>query len=224
MENIGQLIKRGFTGGIFLAAVFTGAVVFLYLLYRLFELTQPKEVRWEERRIMSHRLYPVSGRGRVAYLILCLEEALRFYKQDPAGWEWVLRRLWSITDGSEPNWMNVWLDSAGELLPDEVLTGVGPVSVEASRARDLYTQAGYAMIVIYTILDNMYMIVNEWDPSTEAYDMDAIRRIEKVEETMSAFDVPLPSDETVRPLLEQRASYFGEPFDGIRFSCLSTGK
>lgn len=224
MENIGQLIQRGLPGGIFLAAVFTGFAGFLYLLYRLVGLTRPKEVRWEERRILSHRLYQVSGRGRVAYLVLCLEETLRFYKQDFADWGWVLRRLWSITDGSAPNWMDVWLDSAGELLPDEVLTSGGPASPETGKARDLYTRAGYAMIVINTIIDNMYMMVGEWGPDTAAYDPDALRRIDKVEETMRAFGVPLPSDETVRPLLERKDFSFGEPFDGLRISCLSTGK
>ncbi len=221
MEHIGQLLQRGFMGGMVFAAALAGFGGVLYLLCKLIGLTQPKEVRWEERRLMSHRLYQVSWRGRAAYCILCLEETLRFYKQDLAAWEWILRRLWSITDCSEPNWMDVWLDAVGDLLPDEVLTGAGPVSVETGKARDLYTQAGYAMIVIYAILDNMYSMVSEWGPDTASDDPDGIRRIEKAEETMRAFGVPLPSDETVGPLLKQRSFSFGEPFDGFRLSCLS---
>ena len=35
MDKIGQLLERGFSGGIVLAATFAGAAVFLYLVYRL---------------------------------------------------------------------------------------------------------------------------------------------------------------------------------------------
>ncbi len=103
LENIWQLLERGFVGGVVFAAACAGFAGFLYLLYQLIKLMRPKEVRQEEKHILSHRLYQVSGRGRIAYLILCLEETLRFYRQDLSAWEWVLRRLWSITDCSENN-------------------------------------------------------------------------------------------------------------------------
>ena len=98
MDKIGQLIESGFFGGIVIAATFSGAGVFLYLIYRLIKFLQPKEVWQEEQRILSHRFYKVSGRGRVSYLILCLEEALLFYGQDFSAWERILRELWSVTD------------------------------------------------------------------------------------------------------------------------------
>ncbi len=223
MENIWQLLERGFMGGVVFAAACAGFAGFLYLLYRLIKLTRPKEVRWEEKRILSHRLYQVSWRGRIAYLILCLEEALRFYGQDLDAWEWVLRRLWSITDGSEDNWFDIWLDSVGELLPSEVLTNntVEATSAEISKARTLYTQAGTAMIVINAVMENAYTIVGQWDYDTATDDPDAIRLIEKAEETMRAFGVPLPSNEIIQPLLEQKEFSFGKPFDGSRLSYLS---
>ena len=61
---------------------FVGFAVFLYLVYRLIKFLQPKTVRQEEQQVYSHPFYKVSGRGRVAYLILCLEEVLLFYGQD----------------------------------------------------------------------------------------------------------------------------------------------
>ena len=121
MENIGQILARGLIAGAVIAAAFAGFAGFLYLLYRLVKHMRPKEVRQGERRILSHRLYRVSGRGRAAYLILCLENALKFYHQDFAAWEWVLGRLWSITELSESGWLDIWLDSVGELMPDAVL-------------------------------------------------------------------------------------------------------
>jgi hypothetical protein len=227
VENIRALIERGFMGGIVIAAVFAGFAGFLYLLYRFIKLMRPKKVRQEEQRILSHRFYKVSGRGRVAYLILCLEKTLQFYKQDFTAWEWLLRRLWAITNNPQNNWIDAWLDTIGELLPSEVLTNNNgsTISEEIEKAQNLYTQAGYAMIVINSILDSTYTMVCEWSPNTNAYDPDALYHIDKVEETMKQFEIPLPSSEIVQRLLsEQKSSSFGEPFDGLCFSGISKGK
>ena len=227
MGHIWQLIERGFTGGIIIAAAFAGFAGFLYLLYRLIKRMRPRKVRQEERRILSHRFYKVSGRGRVAYLILCLEKALQFYKQDFTAWEWFLRKLWSITNNPENNWIDAWIDSIGGLLPSEVLTGSHDniISEETEKAQTLYTRAGSAMIVINTILDSTYTMVCEWSPNTSAHDPDALHHIDKVEDTMKQFGIPLPSNELIRRLLsEQKNSSFGKPFDGLCFSGISKGK
>ncbi len=222
MENIRQLSERGFMGGVVIAAAFAGFAGFLYFLYRLVKFMRPKKIRQEEKRILSHRFYKVSGRGRVAYLILCLEGTLRFYEQDFSAWEWVLRQLWSITDCSKNNWIDIWLDSIGELLPSMVLANntAEITSAEISKVRTLYTQAGNAMIVINTILENAYTIVGEWSPNTIAHDPDALFRIDNVEAAMTAFGVPLPSNEILKPLFEQKDFSFGKPFNGLRFSYL----
>lgn len=219
MENMRHLLERGLAGGAVIAAVFAGFAGFLYLLYRFTKHMRPKELRQEERRILSHRLYRVSGRGRAAYLILCLKSALKFYRQDFSDWEWILGRLWSITELSESNWMDTWLDSVGELLPETVLVdGGGEGPEEAGRARFLYTQAGSAMIVINAILDSVYTMICEWSPDTAAHDPDGLCRIDEAEEVMKRFGVPLPSDEMIYPLLKQRDASFGEPFEWIRLS------
>ncbi len=218
MGNIWQLLGRGFTAGAVLAAACAGFAGFFYLLYRLIKLMRPKEVRQEEQRILSHRLYKVSGRGRIAYLILCLEETLRFYGQDLSAWEWILRQLWSITDCSENNWIGIWLDSIGELLPSMVLANntAETAPAEIRKVRTLYTQAGTAMIVINAVIENAYSIVYEWSPDTAAHDPNALCLIDKVEETMTAFGVPLPSNEILQPLFEQKDFSLGKPFN---FKC-----
>lgn len=224
MKNIWQLIERGFIGGIVITATFTGVAGFLYLLYRLIKFMRPKEVRQEEQRILSHPFYPVSGRGRIAYFILCLENTLQFYKQDVFAWEWILRKLWSITNDSKNSWIDVWLDSVGEILPSMVLTNHSgnAVSEEIKKAQALYTQTGNAMIVINAILESVYAMVAEWSPNTSAHDPDGIYYIDEVEEVMKKFAVPPPSNETIQRLLaEQKDSSFGNPFDGLRFSVLS---
>lgn len=223
MGNIWQLLGRGFMAGVAFAAACAGFAGFSYLLYRLIKLMRPKEVRQEEQRILSHHLYKVSGRGRIAYLILCLEETLRFYGQDFSAWEWILRQLWSITDSSENKWIDIWLDSIGELLPNMVLANntTETTPAEISKARTLYTQAGTAMIVINAVIENAYTIVCEWSPNTIAHDPDALHHVDKVEEAMTAFGVPLPSSEMIQLLFEQKDLSLGKPFNGLRFSYLS---
>ncbi len=223
MGNIWQLLEKGFMAGVVFAAACAGFAGFFYLLYRLIKLMRPKEVRQEEQRILSHRLYKVSWRGRIAYLILCLEEALRFYRQDFSAWEWILRQLWSITDCSENNWINIWLDSIGELLPSMVLADntTETTPAEISKARTLYTQAGTAMIVINAAIENAYTIVCQWSPNTTAHDPNALCLIDKAEKTMNTFGVPLPSNKIIQPLFEQKDFSLGKPFDGLRFSYIS---
>ncbi len=223
MGNIWQFLERGFTAGVVLAAACAGFAGFFYLLYRLIKRMRPKEVRQKEQRISSHRLYKVSGRGRIAYLILCLEETLRFYGQDLSAWEWILRQLWSITDCSEKNWIDIWLNSVGELLPSTVLASdsTEAAPAEIGKARALYIQAGTAMIVINAVIENAYTIVCNWSPDTVAHDPDALCLICKVEETMNALGVSLPSNEIIQPLFEQKDSSLGKPFDGLHLSYLS---
>ena len=228
MRYIWKLLQDGFTVGVILAAACAGFFGFFYLLYRIVMCFRPKAVRLEEQRLLSHRFYKVSGRARVAYLTLCLEEALRFYGQELAAWEWILQRMWAITDGSENDWeqIDAWLDSVGDLLPYEVLPNntVEVPTAEVAKARALYTQAGTAMIVINAIMDNAHTIAAMWSPDMDANDPDALRHIDEAEDTMRCFGVPLPAKETIQPLLEQKDIALGNSFDGRRLSYLSKQK
>ena len=221
MDKIGQLLERGFFGGIVIAATFAGAAVFLYLVYRLIKFLQPKEARQKEQRILSHRFYKVSGRGRASYLILCLEEALLFYGQDFSDWEQILRELWSVTNRSEGDWIGNWLDSVGELLPSQILTTTLPSSDDIREIQDLYTRFGTKMILVNALMENAYTMVCEWSPDTVVHDPDALHFIDEAEEMMKKFGVPLPVDEAVRFLLSQKDFSIGKPFDGLRLSHLS---
>lgn len=223
VEGIRQLIERGLMGAAVIAGALAGFAGFLFLLYRLIKCMRPKEVRQAEQKILSHRFYPLSGRGRIAYLILCLEQTLQCCGQDLTAWEWILRKLWSITDDSQSSWIDAWLDCVGELLPSAVLRN--DKSAENAQAKILYEQTGAAMIVINTILDCAYTIVCEWSPDTAAHDPDALGNLDRAEAAMEEFGISLPSNESIQALLsEQKSSSFGKPFDGLRYSVLSQGK
>ena len=221
MDKIGQLLERGFLGGIVIAAAFVGFAVFLYLVYRLIKFLQPKTVRQEEQRVHSHPFYKVSGRGRIAYLILCLEEVLLFYGQDFSAWEQILRELWSITNGSEGDWIGTWLDSVEPLLPSQILTTAPSSSDDIRKIRNLYTQSGTKMILVSALMESVYTMVCEWAPDTVAYDPDALHFIDKTEEMMKKWGVPLPAGENVQFLITQKDFSLGKPFEGLRLSYLS---
>lgn len=222
MEDILLLLQRGFAGGIVTASVFAGFAGFLYLAYQLIKFMRPQKVRQDEQRVLSHRFYKVSGRGRAAYIILCLEAALQFYKQDLPEWDGILRKLWSVTANDEDSWIDAWVDDISELLPEAVLTNnAGAASEAVSKARKLYIQAGYAMIVINAILENLYRMVAEWSANTKANDPEGLDYIDTAEEIMKKFAVPLPPAEIVELLrTKQISSSLGAPFDGLRLSCL----
>lgn len=221
MDKIGQLLERGFLGGIVIAAAFVGFAVFLYLVYRLIKFLQPKTVRQEEQRVHSHPFYKVSGRGRIAYLILCLEEVLLFYGQDFSAWEQILRELWSITNGSEGDWIGTWLDSVEPLLPSQILTTAPSSSDDIRKIRNLYTQSGTKMILVSALMESVYTMVCEWAPDTVAYDPDALHFIDETEKMMKKWGVPLPAGENVQFLIAQKDFSLGKPFEGLRLSYLS---
>lgn len=221
MDKIGQFLERGFWGGIVIAAAFVGFAVFLYLVYRSIKFLQPKTVRQEEQRVHSHPFYKVSGRGRIAYLILCLEEVLLFYGQDFSAWERILRELWSITNGSEGDWIGTWLDSVEALLPSQILTTAPSSSDDIREIRNLYTQSGTKMILVSALMESVYTMVCKWAPDTVAYDPDALHFIDETEEMMKKWGVPLPASENVQFLIAQKDFSLGKPFEGLRLSYLS---
>lgn len=56
-----------------------------------------REERLMEKVSPAHRFFHgAAGPGRAAYLVLCLERALRALDQSPADWRWVLDRLWTL--------------------------------------------------------------------------------------------------------------------------------
>ena len=86
-------------------------------------------------------------------------------------------------------------------------------SEQAAKARTLYQQAGFAMIVIHTILENLYEMAGAWDAHTAAHDPEGLGRIDQVEETIRDFGVPLPPCETVQRLItEQQGASLGKAF------------
>jgi len=60
----------------------------------------------------------VSMRGRVAYAIMCLEEAILQVAAEPGDWIWLLERLWKYTSADS---LDLWQEETAEITPSVVL-------------------------------------------------------------------------------------------------------
>lgn len=60
----------------------------------------------------------ISMRGRVAYVVMCLEEAILALAQSHAEWSWVLCRLWKYTSTGD---LDEWQERTAEIIPRVVL-------------------------------------------------------------------------------------------------------
>ena len=112
-----------FRFGIGLAAAAAGGALLVFLLWRRGKGGRwgglPKEERERKKAEKEHLLTRVSGRGRTAYLVLCLENALIRFGLPAADWEWVLQRLWALTEAPESQHRRLFEVCC--LLPENVL-------------------------------------------------------------------------------------------------------
>ncbi len=183
--------------------------------------------RETERMLRLDRFYPVCGRARAAYLILCFEEALRTSGLPLDPWDRVRRELWSVTERSAAE----WLARIGDLLPETVLQAASLEGLLAERAGDpfpgyayskaeyealraLYRQAGDALEPLAFLMERIFDAVeSDSDETGAVHPLEAVGTIRQAEAFLDGLGVPLPQDEAaVAFLLRKREPYFGKPF------------
>jgi len=69
-----------------------------------------------ENKITSESFLEISNRGRVAYAICCLENAMEHYKEKSKCWDFVLENLWTFCNQN----MALWEGKIGEMSPRSV--------------------------------------------------------------------------------------------------------
>lgn len=222
---------------VLVAAVFVAGAYGLLYLARRAEQRLPLEkapaagaAEWTAEDVF----YAVSGRGRAAYLLLCLERALAFYGQDLTLWQSLLERYWAITAAEEDAAVD-WLETVFYLLPDSVLpyecfedaseaAGYPWSAAQFEEARRCYTAAGWGMIVFNTLLQNLYLLVSGWDEEG-APTPEGLRLIAEAENQMRVFRVPLPQEGPALAFVKaQKGKGPGAPFDGLALSVLGAEK
>mgnify|MGYP000000919288 CR=1 FL=1 len=231
---------------------FVGPLSF-YTLYRIFfgsseERRQAREkkadIKAERRQWQGHRFFPISKRGRAAYLILCFEEALKFYNSENLDcWKWLLGELWQITSTWD---IDGWVGRIGDASPETVLeyrsyqeiedrmkrislqSGVGfwysLTEKEFISLKKLYEQEKDHSFfpVIYglykTILD---VITLDWGDLEINHTPSALSAIDEAEQILTEHSIPLPQNQqALNFIMKHRDGHYGKPFDGIPLSSI----
>ncbi len=215
------------------AAFFIAGAYGLLYLARRAEARIPAQTEGQaaaEDWTPSDPFYAVSGRGRAAYLLLCLEEALSFYGQDLAQWRFLLERFWSVTATAEEE-LTGWLETVYYLLPDAVLpyetfedaaadAGYPWSAAQFEQARQCYMSTGYGMIAVNALLQNLYLLASGWDEDPPP-GPEGLRLLADTENQLHTFHVPLPQEgPSLTFVQEQKETGPGAPFDGLSLSAL----
>lgn len=187
----------------------------------------------------GHKFERVSKRGRVAYLILCFENCLIFYKENIEDWKWVLEELWKITSTWD---IDGWVSRVCDLSPESVLPYVSYEELmkknkeikeinlwyefneeEFVFLQSLYHKERMGFQVISNILDKIYnVIVDDWGDLEEPFTPSCLHNIDEAEEIMKSNNIPLPSNHSaLKFIMEHEDRHYGKPFDGIQFSIIS---
>ena len=194
------------------AALLTGALLSLYLLYRLIRLVQWLRKSPQERAAARHPLFRAPGREQTAYLILCLERALEAYSQAPEDWRRVLELLRDLPgQGAETapffraalllpfNVLPCPRREDPDLIYDDLADLWDPgedqarLSQEDLRVlRDLYLREGWRMCVFAPLLQAVYDQANFFRECGDAYPAAAIEIVERAEDHLHRWRIPPP--------------------------------
>ena len=225
----------------------------LYVLYRGYigsaeERRQARErnaaIKGEHRRWQNHRFFPISKRGRAAYLILCFEEALKFYYGENLDcWKWLLEELWQITSTWD---IDGWVGRVGDASPETVLeyrsyqeiedrmkrislqSGVGfwysLTEEEFIPLQKLYMQEKDAPFfpVINELYDTVFDVITlDWGELETDHTPSALSAIDKAEQILTEHSIPLPQNQqALNFITKHRDGHYGKPFDGISLSSI----
>lgn len=215
----------------------------LYALYRIFfssseeqkqKRTRKTSRKAERRQWQDHSFFLVSKRGRAAYLILCFEEALKFYDSgDLDNWKWLLHELWQITSTWD---VEGWVDRICDASPETVLEyrsyqewkeykeKVGLwcnlTEEEFVSLQRLYSQGKLFFPVIYklyeTVLDS---VILDWGDLEEKHTPSALSAIERAEQILTEHGIPFPQNQqALNFIMHHRDGHYGKTFDGISLS------
>lgn len=224
----------------------TGAAICLFF-YRILFYKKPeqrkkeKAQKREQKRWKQHRCFPLSGRARAAYLILCLEEALRHYGLDFTRWKRLLEILWDITqtddvwewvaytDNLEPetitscqDWVE-WEENGDweEPLPDRYRMFEEEFSILQEEYRALPPIADTVLRQLLNCLENA--VTEDWaQEETPNSPSEAMYYIQQAESIVLHNGIPLPQrEQALTFLLHQKGKHWGPPFNGLSLSALT---
>lgn len=184
----------------------------------------------------KHRFFPVSKRGRAAYLILCLEEALKFYdSEDLDNWKWLLNELWQITSTWDiDEWVGRISDASYESIMahstyQEEIEHDKKIGFWFNLSEDefvslhaLYSENKFFFPVIYALYDKIIdIIILDWGDLEAEHTPSALSAIEEAEQIITEHGIPFPQDQqALNFIMSHRDGHYGKPFNGIPLSSI----
>lgn len=164
----------------------------------------------------------VSIRGRVAFSILCLENAIEHFHVELLPWDFVLEKLWEFT--SSTGYLDDWSGYMSEIMPDNILSepkypsmkfedmGFQYISKQYfNTLRDVYLQAGATLCCIidkifFLATGEMYGALHDGAPYN-------LEHLQEIIDMMEQHTIPLPSIEVLKSYSFQEEGGWGRHFD-----------
>lgn len=185
----------------------------------------------------KNKFFFVSKRARAAYLILCLEEALKFYdKENLEKWKWLLVELWKITSTCDiDGWVARICDASSETVISyssyqeriEYNKRVGSWYTldekEFDSLHKLYSDDRPFFPTVYALYDKILNVIAlDWGEPETAYSPLCLPEIEDAEKILSEHSIPFPQNSSaISYIMQHKDKYYGPTFDGYKFSILS---
>lgn len=224
--KLGAIFVFGIAFAVMLAGVGAGFWLLVKLVSALGRLRLSPEERERQAAAARHPFAGVSLRGKEAWLVCCLEQALIACGLDaeegePGSWHPILALLWEFPELPEEE-MEDWLDRTADILPSTVLFcgpgGPGDLS-QGERERfaaayALYSQAGAKMALLGPLAELPVRLVRENREDPRFRPELALALLDEAGELLESYGVPQPPADVRGFLLGRRSPGMGERFAG----------
>ncbi len=230
LERLPFVFLFGVAFAVMLAGMGAGAWLLGKLVKALRRLALSPEERQKQAAAARHPFAGVSLRGKEAWLVCCLEEALVACGLDaeqgePGSWYPLLALLWKFPELPE-EFIEDWLDETADILPSSVLScdpgGPGELSQgekeRSAAACALYATARARMALLGPLVEFPVRLVRENQEDPAARPKLALALLDEVGELLESYGVPLPAPWVRDFLLAQRSPGLGDRFVGRQCS------
>ena len=227
MDKLGGVFLFGVAFAVMIAGMGTGVWLLVKLVSALGWLRLSPEERERQAAAARHPFAKVSLRGKAAWLICCLEQALLAWGLDaeegePGSWYPVLALLWKLPELPE-ECLEDWLGQAEDILPSNLLSpspdlAPRPQGGQVRLAAALYREAGSKMALLGPLVELPVRLVRENREEPGLHPELALALLDEAKELLESYGVPQPPADIRDFLLGQRSPGMGERFVGRQCS------
>ena len=227
MDKLGGVFLFGVAFAVMIAGMGTGAWLLVKLVSALGWLRLSPEERERQAAAARHPFAKVSLRGKAAWLICCLEQALLAWGLDaeegePGRWYPVLALLWKLPELPE-ECLEDWLGQAEDILPSNLLSpspdlAPRPQGGQVRLAAALYREAGSKMALLGPLVELPVRLVRENREEPGLHPELPLALLDEAKELLESYGVPQPPADIRDFLLGQRSPGMGERFVGRQCS------